>query len=406
MTTPELICSGGAVAFTWKLWALTVTLSRFKDKSSGPTCEMRATIAQQDKVSTLTSGTLNLSSLQGRDRLAKRLKELYQLPDWNLVIELICVRGLNEFRRGEPTTYLEGLVTHTVEEFVLNPLLYARHPTLLYGPGDSGKSFFCLYCACLLSVGGSQNGLCCSDFPVLYLDWELAKEDMDTRVSMIKAGHPELRGARIAYKRPVAPLTECLDEIRAAILETGARILILDSLALAAGGELEKAETAIRFNQALRLLGLPSLIVGHTAKNTEEKTIYGSVFFYNLARSVFEIKKTQEPDSGVFTFGLYHKKCNLGPKKSPLGFQVAIDNGVCCVTEADLSEEPELCKSLPVSMQIAGILKSGKAMSAQSISNDTTIKLDTVRRVLQRGKGKKWLQLTGKPGEEAQWASL
>jgi len=364
---------------------------------------MKATIAQQDKVRTLMSGSLNLSSLQGRDRLAARCKKLYAAPEWDTIIEEISTRGLNEFRRGDPTTYLEGTTTDTVEEFLLNPLIYARHSTLLYGPGDSGKSFFCLYCACLLSVGGSQNGLACSDWPVLYLDWELAQEDMDRRVALIKAGHPELRAASIAYKRPVAPLVECLDEIRAAILETGARVLILDSLALAAGGELEKAETAIRFNQALRQLGLPSLIVGHTAKNAEEKTIYGSVFFFNLARSVFEIKKIQEPDSGTFMFGLYHKKCNLGMLKSPLGFQVTIARGACTVSPADLSEEPELRKGLHAPQLIAHALKKGTPMTPTALANETGKSYDAIVKALQRGEGTHWIQLSRKSGEEAAW---
>jgi hypothetical protein len=404
--TPELLCTHGTVAFIWHVWALTVTLSRFRDGSRGPTCELKATVAEAGQSKTLTSGQLNLSSLQGRDRLAKRLKTLYQAPNWDLVLEHLCTCGLNEFRRGEPTTYLDGTTAQTVEEFILNPLLYARHPTLLYGPGDSGKSFFCLYCACLLSVGGSQNGLACVDWPVLYLDWELAREDMDSRLALLKAGHPEFRTVRLAYKRPVAPLMDCLDDIRAALLSTGAKILILDSLALAAGGELERAETAIRFNQALRQLGVPSLIVGHTAKNAEEKTIYGSVFFFNLARSVFEIKKTQEEESGVFTFGLYHRKCNLGRRKAPLGFRMAIADGRCCVTPADLSEDPELCKALPITQQLTAALKSGQAQTATHLSLETGVKLDTVRRTLQRFKGKKWFQITAKTGEEAQWATI
>jgi len=401
--TSELVCANGTVAFCWKVWALTVTLSRFHDGSRGPLCEMKATVAQQDKIRTLTSGSLNLSSLQGRDRLAARLRKLYEAPDWDTIIEEISTRGLNEFRRAEPMSYLEGAAPHPVEEFVLNPLIYARHSTLLYGPGDSGKSFFCLYCACLLSVGGSQNGLACSDWPVLYLDWELAQADMDQRLAMIKAGHPELRGAKIAYKRPVAPLTECLDEIRAALLETGAQIIILDSLALAAGGELEKAETAIRFNQALKQLNVPSLIVGHTAKNTEEKTIYGSVFFFNMARSVFEIKKVQEPDSGRFIFGLYHKKCNLGMRKSPLGFQVTIAQGACTITPADLSEEPELRKGLHTPQLIAHYLKRGKPLTPTALANETGKTLDAVHKALQRGAGKHWIQLTRKGAEEASW---
>lgn len=401
MSRPEISTHSGAIHFVWASWALHIGLTRFRDGGRGPTCELTASIQQQDKLKTLTSATVSLSSLSVRESLAKRFKKLYDLPDWDTVIETVCVKGLQEFRRCEPLSYLNGQEAHTVESFVLNPLIYERHPTLIYGPGDSGKSFFALYCACLLSVGGSENGLACSDWPVLYLDWELAYEEMNTRLTMLKAGHPSFKPVNVAYKRPTAPLADCLEEIRATITETGARVLIVDSLALAAGAELERAETAIRFHQAIRQLGLPCLLLGHTAKNSEEKTPFGSVFFFNLARTVWEVRKSQEPDAGIYRFGLYHKKCNLGPRRSPLGFAVTIADGCCQVTTADLSEEPELRQGLPLQTQIETVLHGKSSMTARAIAGELGAKEASVRVTLNRYKGKKWTTVS-----EGEWATF
>src|SRR3990167_8196305 len=401
MSRPDIRTDSGAVVFVWATWALQIGLTRFREGGRGPTCELTARIKQQDKLKTLTSATVSLSSLSAREGLSKRLKKLYDTPDWYMVIETICVKGLQEFRRCEPLLYLNGQEVHTVESFVLNPLLYERHPTVLYGPGDSGKSFFALYCACLLSVGGSENGLACSDWPVLYLDWELAYEEMNVRLTMLKAGHPSFKAVQVAYKRPLAPLAECVDELRATITETGARVLIVDSLALAAGAELERAETAIRFHQALRQLGLPALLLGHTAKNSEEKTPFGSVFFFNLARTVWEVRKSQEPDAGLYRFGLYHKKCNLGPKRSPLGFTVSIDQGVCRITTADLSEEPELRAGLPLQVQIEKVLHGKPSMTVRALAQELDANDASIRTTLHRYKGKKWMTAS-----EGEWASL
>lgn len=401
MSRPEISSSSGAIVFVWATWALQIGLTRFRDGGRGPTCELTASIRQQDKLKTLTSATVSLSSLSIREQLAKRFKKLYDTPDWDTVIETVCVKGLQEFRRCEPLSYLNGEEAHTVESFVLNPLIYERHPTLIYGPGDSGKSFFALYCACLLSVGGSENGLACSDWPVLYLDWELAYEEMNTRLTMLKAGHPSFKAVKLAYKRPTAPLADCLEEVRATITETQARVLIVDSLALAAGAELERAETAIRFHQAIRQLGLPTLLLGHTAKNSEEKTPFGSVFFFNLARTVWEVRKSQEPDAGVYRFGLYHKKCNLGPRRSPLGFEVSIEHGVCRVSTADLSQEPELRTGLPLVAQIEAVLHGKRSLAVKAIAGELGAKEASIRTTLHRYKGKKWMTVS-----EGEWASL
>src|SRR3990167_4315294 len=134
MSLPVVSTESGAIVFVWATWALQVGLTRFRDGGRGPTCELMASIKQQDKIKTLTSATISLSSLSAREGLSKRLKKLYETPDWDTVIETVCVKGLQEFRRCEPLLYLNGEETHTVESFVLNPLLYERHPTLLYGP--------------------------------------------------------------------------------------------------------------------------------------------------------------------------------------------------------------------------------------------------------------------------------
>src|SRR5262249_10779456 len=150
-----------SLVFRWQVWNLTVFLSRFKEVSSGTSAELtvRVTIEGQDRI--LTQGTLNLCSLRTREQFAHRLKTLYPLASWDTVMETVCVRGLQEHRQGDPAVQRNGEVSFVGESFVLNPLLYERHPTLLYGPGDSGKSFLFLYMSLLLSAGGSQNGLCC-----------------------------------------------------------------------------------------------------------------------------------------------------------------------------------------------------------------------------------------------------
>jgi len=401
-----VVTGSGGLQFTWPVWALLIELSHYRETARGALCEMTVVMTTSDKPKRLTAGVLSLTTFSSRDSLALKLKKLYEAPDWARIIETVCVRGAEEFRKGDPAIVLTGEGAETTEAFILNPLLYARHPTLLYGPGDSGKSFLALYLACLLTGGGSENGFACSDHNVLYLDWELAAEDMNQRLALLKAGHYAFRSVQLAYKRVVTPLADCLTELQSLVQRHDSDVIVVDSLALAAGGELERAETAIRFYQALRHLNKPALLLGHVAKNAEEKTPFGSVFFFNLARSIWEVRKVQEPESGHYVMGLYHRKCNLGPRRLPIGLQVTIGHDRCMLSTADLSEEPELRAAMPLVEQVTALLKDKRARTAQLITEELDAPLETVRRTLQRHKGSKWYQLTGSGGKEAQWACL
>src|SRR5262249_23187031 len=150
-----------------------------------------ARIQGNDKL--LTQGQVNLSAIQTRSRLAKRLSQLYPEPQWDTIVETICVRTLERDREGQPSVSLEPTAKDEPACFVLNPLLYDRHSTLIYGPGESGKSLFALYMACLLVSGGTSADLAVAPagHEVLYLDWELSAPEMRARVRQLRSGHPE-----------------------------------------------------------------------------------------------------------------------------------------------------------------------------------------------------------------------
>jgi hypothetical protein len=183
--------------FTWKQWHVTVALQRFHQGAHGIAAELTASSVCNGQEGILTQGIISLSSFSGRQQLAKRLQQLHDGPNWNTVVEHVCIRGLREYRKGTPSESLEPQEGDETAYFICNPLLYARHPTLLYGPGESGKSIFTLYVACLLQSGGISANLAVvpNGHNVLYLDWELRAPEMRARVKQLRAGHPELTSA-------------------------------------------------------------------------------------------------------------------------------------------------------------------------------------------------------------------
>ena len=407
----DLTRTADGFSFTWAQWSLLCSLSRFKDSSQGTHAELTIYSTAKDPPRLLTQGMMNLSALQTRDRLVSRLAKL--LPDlpWDTVIETVCVRGMAVYREGEPWELLTPQTEDRPARFLLNPLLYHGHPTLFYGPGDSGKSFLALYLACLAASGGEALGLSVKPdgHRVLYCNWEMRADEMRLRTKLLVAAHPSL--VRFPFHRfCYQPLTEFAPDLRREIQAQQIEVIVIDSLALASGGEIERSEAAIRFFAALTSLDCTSLVIGHVAKGVEEhnRTPYGSVFFFNLARSVWEVRKTQEENDGLFKIALFHRKNNLGRKLPPMGYSVTVSESEAAVSQFNPSDEPEFSSGIALHLRIALLLKDGEARTVQQIAEDIDAPEETVRKTLNRYKGKKWYCVThgGGRGKEAEWARL
>lgn len=362
--------------FSWTDLPLTVHLSRIRESTRGTTAELEARYQNGGgKSKTLTHQTLNL--LTSKTRLAAELTTKQEAP-WPAMLEQVCVLALRALRQGAPVESLQPTTEDRPAWFVLNPLLYDKNPTVLYGPGDSFKSLLALYCGLLLASGMSGAHFACAPTPwrVLFLDWEMSVEDVRGRVKLLQAGDGRLTGTP-DYRRCAAPLADEAETLKKVVAEGGYDVLILDSLAMAAGGmELERAESAIRFNAALRGLGCTSLVIGHTPKPQEEqktRSLYGSVFFANLARVAWEVRREGS------TIGLYHRKNNLGRAHAPLGFAFDADETRCLVTEADLMEQPVLSQSLPLQDRLAAALTAQPGQTIKELAETLQEKAASLR---------------------------
>src|SRR5438552_4697902 len=110
-------------------------------------------------------------------------------------------------------------------------------------------------------------------------------------------------------------------QIAAEVAERDIKLLIVDSAAMACGGELSSPEAAINLQRALRKIGCASLVLAHTSKSVQEgqeRTAYGTVFFRELARNVWELTKAD--DENPVKLALSQVKNNFGPKHAALGF--------------------------------------------------------------------------------------
>ena len=172
--------------------------------------------------------------------------------------------------------------------------------------------------------------------------------------------------------------------------------MIIDSLAAACGSDLSNPDTPIRFFTALRTLSVGSLIFAHVAKNSEQQTIYGSVFFKNFARSVWEIQSVQ--DGRELKVGLFNRKCNFG-LHAPIGLRYTFLDDAVRIDHLNLDEHPLPEKGLSVPEQVRKALADEKQATAGDLAEVTGLPVDRVKTALSRG-ADRWCKTAGKRGLE------
>jgi hypothetical protein len=109
------------------------------------------------------------------------------------------------------------------------------------------------------------------------------------------------------------------------------------------------------------------------------------VYFWNLARSAWEIRKTQEPGADTMTIGLYHRKMNEGRLSRPFGLSVTFDEAdeSTIFAKADLGDDPDLAKGLTLKERIIIALKAG-ALTTKEIAEVMEETQDKLRPILHR----------------------
>jgi len=382
--------------------AAKILFDRLTDTRGTVFAEVTVTLGSTELLSGVDVG---LKSDSGHTKLASSLKTLAPAIPWKLLLQKACSLVLKRHRHGEPIVKLQPSSSAHVP-FLLNPIIYRGHQTLLYAPGGTCKSYLALWLALITCHGVRHANVAGVRSSVLYLDWELNQETVGGRLKALQAGHPELSSVRPYYRRCELPLHHEAHTVATFVHAHEIKLLIVDSAAMACGGELSSPDAAINLQRALRKIGCASLVLAHVAKNTQEgqeKTAYGTVFFRELARNVWELNKSEDPNP--VKLALSQPKNNFGPKHDPLGFSLTFSNEQVRIEAQDLTAEPEFQTKLPTPAQIRNFLEDGTPRTAKAIADGTGLKLSTVTSTLSRLKGHKWSMIGGQ-GQDTLWCVL
>jgi hypothetical protein len=279
--------------------------------------------------------------------------------------------------------------------WLLRPLLLQNQPTMIFADGGTGKSYVSLLVSMLVGFPWVDNpfGWKTPDNPVtsLYLDWETDENTTKYRLQRICRGMDQPKPP-LEYRHCSRSFIMDLAAIQRHVLESKAGLVIVDSLGMACGGDLKEQTSATTFFQALRELQVSALLLTHVSKDEmrKTKTAFGSVYFQNHARSVWEMSgmvSRDGEDHATINVGLFQRKHNEMALSKPLALGIEFNNllDTTVFRSADLADLPDLRDKLTLKDQIRELLKSG-AKSVTDLADETGKKEDAIRMTLNRYK--------------------
>jgi len=403
VSAPAVQQRGGYFLLTWEEEFVAADVRRVRESGDHVRAEVTWRSIAPGEAPHLHSSVLSLTSSSAKASVDRSLSAVHPDKPWARIIEQLAFTVVRLYRKGEPIVALRtGGEQPATIPLAIEPFVYEDLPFVFFGEPGSGKSYLAVLLAALGATQARISGVpfgARREFVPLILDWESHEQDLRSRVSRVEQGLEASLDGRIHYRFCAGPLSRSIDQLVESTTDLAPDLVIIDSLGPAAGGDLNSAQSAQEFFEALRQLRCTAIILAHCAKNGDPRfrSIFGSQFFTAHARGVAEVKRFQEPGDDEVSIGVYHRKSNVSRKHRPFGLRMRFDGDDGPVTFGwqDLRDVPALARSLSVGDRVMNALRSG-ALAPAAIAEATDTAGGTVRSALARLKGKgKVIQLDG-----------
>ena len=275
----------------------------------------------------VTESRYQLTSKRSRSEIAKHCDSEAPGLEWSEFIETASLIALRRSRRGADVLDLSEWTPppDTVTGYRLTPLLAEGHPNMVFGDGGVGKSMIALWLATMVTEG-MQTPFECMSGNVLYLDWEMDAADAHGRLSMIADGMGLPGPPRLFYRRCAGRLVDDVERLSETVASKDIDLVIVDSAVPACGGNPNEPESVQTLFYGLRQLEVTSMILAHVSKASAGvgalSSPYGSVFWSNLSRNVWQARKEQEIGEDSIVVTLWHRKTNVGALLAPVTLRI------------------------------------------------------------------------------------
>ena len=280
-------------------------------------------------------------------------------------------------------------------EWLWYPYIPFGKLTIIHGDGGEGKTTLILQLAALLSRGEKLPCDSTEREPIKVI-YQTAEDGLgDTIKPRLLADNADCSQIKVIDESE-ATLTMLDERIEKAIVETGARALILDPVQAYIGAKVDMNranEVRAILSQLGRIAGqyrCAIILVGHLNKVQGNKSNYrglGSIDFQATARSVLIVGRLKDnPQIRV----MVQDKSSLAPEGEPIAFELDKENGFRWLGHYDISADDLLCgiprekKSEQAENLILEYLSKGKYPQKELVKKAQTIGIS--KRVLDEAK--------------------
>jgi RNAse (barnase) inhibitor barstar len=317
----------------------------------------------------------NLTSANARKSFVKIMAEDFPSFPWADIMEYICTKSTLKYWEGAPVIKIGKQRKRTEVPYLLYPVVRKDAPCIIYGSGGIGKSYVSLYFSMLVQHSLSVGTLVPQQSNVLYLDYESGDEDLNDRLAAMAKGLNI--DVEINYRYCHQPLAQDVEALGEIIAEQNVGMVIVDAKGAAVGGWINEARQTMDMFNSLRSLDVTSIIIDHVSKENSNAPI-GSVYNFNEARNIWEMRSSQAEESDRMKIGLYHKKTNVGKLHRDFGLEFVFQDDesgnidTVWVNETETTSDPVLRKGKNIYDQIAYLLNHSTDMSGayRSLSID------------------------------------